>query len=71
MACPYLKGIHALTCTVNGIDYIPSQFELEEYCQSSKAEKCPYPSLALFGIAYAANGDTGKKKRVLQKDGRP
>ncbi len=70
MACPYLKGTHVLTCTVNDNDYIPSQFELEEYCQSSKAGKCPYPSLALFGIAYAIGGGTGKKQ-IRQKASRP
>lgn len=71
MTCPYLTDTDILTCTANGSTYIPSQFEIEEYCQSSRAGKCPYPSLALFGIASAAGGETGKKKRILQKGGRP
>ncbi len=42
MRCDFLAGKKVLTCTVNGIIYVPSLFELEKYCRSGKSELCPF-----------------------------
>lgn len=44
MKCDFLTGRKVLTCTGNSDIYVPSLFELEEYCQSGKSELCPFLS---------------------------
>ncbi len=41
MNCPHLKGKIIQTCRGNENVYVPSIFELEEYCRTAKAVKCP------------------------------
>jgi hypothetical protein len=41
MKCPHLSGTRILFCTVNRAVYVPSLFELEEYCTTSRFSKCP------------------------------
>jgi hypothetical protein len=41
MNCPHLKGKKIQTCRGNDNVYVPSIFELEEYCRTAKAVKCP------------------------------
>ncbi len=38
MACPYLKGVDLYSCSATRDVYIPSRFELREYCTSAKYE---------------------------------
>ena len=61
MTCPFLIETVVLICTANSGVYVPSIFELEEYCQSEKSKSCPYPSLMLFGIAHVAKKETNRK----------
>ncbi len=41
MKCPLLKGKYMITCTAVQEGYIPSLFELEEYCRQAKHRTCP------------------------------
>ena len=41
MQCPYLVGTTILSCALEKAVYIPSLFELEEYCKTSRHIKCP------------------------------
>ncbi len=36
MACPYLQGVDLYSCSATRDVYIPSRFELREYCTSAK-----------------------------------
>ena len=60
MTCPFLAGTGVLICTANSGVYVPSIFEIEEYCQSEKSKNCPYPSLMLFGIAHVAKKEISR-----------
>lgn len=42
MECPYLNNWRVVTCIVNNKLYIPSLFELEEYCKTKSHKKCPF-----------------------------
>ncbi len=50
MKCSYLKWKKAEVCTVSKQPYLPSLFELEEYCRTAKSARCPF----LNRIAWAA-----------------
>jgi hypothetical protein len=41
MRCPHLSGTHISSCAVEKVVYIPSLFELEEYCKTPRHKKCP------------------------------
>ena len=41
MKCSFLEGKRVLTCTANAGMFVPSLFELEEYCRSAKFDQCP------------------------------
>ena len=42
MKCPYLTGTYMSSCIANSEVYIPSSFELAEYCRSSGHRRCPF-----------------------------
>jgi hypothetical protein len=42
MKCPYLTGRKVQICRENHGMYVPSIFELEEYCQTAKSVRCPF-----------------------------
>ena len=42
MRCPFLRGKYMLSCTANREVYIPSLFELDEYCKNGRHKMCPY-----------------------------
>jgi len=44
MKCAYLSGEHVLSCKADRGVYIPSLFELEEYCRTRKSIRCPLKS---------------------------
>ena len=39
--CLFLTGNYLLTCNANNV-YIPSQFEIEEYCKDKRHTFCPF-----------------------------
>ncbi len=41
MQCSYLEGTRILSCKSMGIVYIPSLFELDEFCTQDRHAKCP------------------------------
>ncbi|HET7318995.1 MAG TPA: hypothetical protein VFK23_07675 [Nitrospirota bacterium] len=64
MKCSFLTGTHVLTCRANkDINYIPSAFELAEYCLTEKAKMCPYPTLMSFGIVHQPGAEGQQKEK--------
>jgi len=43
MKCPFITGKYILSCTANekAEVYIPSLFELKEYCETNHHTRCP------------------------------
>jgi hypothetical protein len=41
MKCPYLIGKYMLSCGIDRQVYVPSRFELNEYCTSMRYTLCP------------------------------
>lgn len=42
MSCCYLTGSYMLSCAARREAYIPSGFEFDEYCKSSRFSLCPF-----------------------------
>lgn len=42
MYCPFLKGSYVLSCSANKEIYVPSLFEIHEYCKSLRYKMCPF-----------------------------
>ena len=42
MKCRFLTGRYMLSCTAIRIGYVPSRFELDEYCTSRRHTMCPF-----------------------------
>lgn len=42
MKCPFLKGNYLASCKADKEVYVPSPFELEEYCKASRHVICPF-----------------------------
>jgi hypothetical protein len=42
MKCPYLKRWLVATCMIEDKIYVPSIFQLQEYCKTKGHKKCPF-----------------------------
>ncbi len=42
MRCPHLVKCVISACKATEISYVPSLFELEEYCKTKSHRKCPF-----------------------------
>jgi hypothetical protein len=42
MRCPFLFGNYTFSCSALKEVYIPSGFELDEYCEEERYKICPY-----------------------------
>ncbi|MCL4475998.1 MAG: hypothetical protein M1508_07210 [Nitrospirae bacterium] len=42
MKCPQLNRRPVAACKVLDGTYVPSEFQLQEYCKSKKHKKCPF-----------------------------
>ena len=42
MKCPHLLKWSISSCKALGKPYVPSLFELEEYCRTKEHRKCPF-----------------------------
>ncbi len=40
--CPFLKGTYVFSCGRDDDVYVPSNFELEEYCTKMRYRICPF-----------------------------
>jgi hypothetical protein len=45
MTCPHLSESYILSCKADLGVYVPSLFELNQFCQSDRHTVCPYYSL--------------------------
>lgn len=39
MTCPFVVGTYMLSCGASRVTYVPSSFELNEYCSDNKYER--------------------------------
>lgn len=42
MKCPFLAGKYMYSCSASKEVYVPSVFELEEYCKNTRFKLCPF-----------------------------
>jgi len=42
MKCPQLNHWSVAACKILDEIYVPSEFQLQEYCRSKKHKKCPF-----------------------------
>ena len=42
MKCPFVKGTYMYSCSASRDVYVPSEFELNEYCKSTRYKICPF-----------------------------
>lgn len=42
MKCPFLKGNYLASCKADREVYVPTTFELREYCKTSQYLICPF-----------------------------
>lgn len=42
MRCPYLERWVVSVCKAVSNTYVPSNFELQEYCKTKSHKKCPF-----------------------------
>jgi hypothetical protein len=56
LKCSHLKGKKIQTCTVKKKKYIPSLFELEEYCHTEKYVRCPLLVMKPLGRSIQRTG---------------
>lgn len=59
MQCPFLEGKRILSCRSLGAVYIPSIFELNEYCTRDRHKKCPF---------FSATGKKDALTEVVEAD---
>lgn len=53
MKCPNLLSSMIFSCKADDSPYVPSLFELEEYCKGIEHEKCPlYRDIYQVGSAH-------------------
>jgi hypothetical protein len=64
MRCPFLEGRRILACRSLGAVYVPSLFELDEYCRHERHKKCPFYS----GPSHAGALAKTTAARVLKSE---
>ncbi len=42
MECPFLTGKFMFSCTAKKEVYVPSAFEIDEYCKTDRYKICPH-----------------------------
>jgi hypothetical protein len=42
MKCPYLSGDYTYRCEAENKLYVPSDFQLHEYCKAKRYKICPF-----------------------------
>ena len=62
MKCMLLKGKYMICCTAVKESYIPSMFELDEYCRQDKRKMCPlYCKAEMDGkFNFSVDAERGK-----------
>jgi hypothetical protein len=62
--CAYLADWMYKSCEATTNAYVPSQFQLEEYCSTGSHIKCPFYLNAMDSRAMVSIGD----KKMLMKE---
>ena len=53
MACHFFWGKYLLSCNAGPRAYMPSEFEMREYCRSSRYKICPFYVKAAMTVRTA------------------
>jgi hypothetical protein len=62
--CPFLYGSYLLSCGSSRDVYVPSNFELEEYCSDNRHKICPLYVKSMLSDYPAAKLVASKTERV-------
>ena len=65
MTCPFLTGKYMYSCAAERGAYIPSDFEVREYCENSAHSLCSFYSRAQD--TWMPGVDTLEKRMLLLK----
>ncbi len=66
MNCPLVKGKYMLSCGASAQVYVPSRFELDEYCKNTRYKICPFYFKALSdGKIKFSQISESRARRVL------
>lgn len=52
LRCPYLTGKYLISCSVSREPYVPSAFEIQEYCISGRHSMCPFYGRREQGLSF-------------------
>lgn len=58
MKCPFLKGEYMLSCAADKAVYVPSIFELNEYCKENRHKMCPFYCRVANDGQFVLSADT-------------
>lgn len=65
MRCPHLLNWTVSACVADDRPYVPSIFELQEYCTGKRHERCPlYVGLAHRGREVLSSAGAGEDRDV-------
>jgi hypothetical protein len=62
MECPYLSGLYMKYCISEKHDYVPSVYELREYCKERQHRVCQYYLRADAATVTNAMQSVGEKR---------
>jgi hypothetical protein len=61
MKCPHLKLWLVATCKINEKAYVPSAFQLHEYCKTKGHKRCPF-----FAKSFSQKKQVDDRTRLLE-----
>lgn len=68
MKCSFLTGRYMYSCTVHQKEvYVPSQFEIEEYCTSKRHTMCPF--CIKVDARWEPNRNAGESRPTVEGTG--
>lgn len=66
MKCIFLRGQYMSICAADAKNYVPSGFEVEEYCETARHKICPLYMAAQGGMRGGL-GRNPRADRVLEE----
>ncbi len=52
MRCPFISGKYFKSCSVGREPYVPSAFEMAEYCTTTRHTLCPFFARREQGLSF-------------------
>jgi hypothetical protein len=64
-ACPFWKGIYVFSCKADERAYYPSQFEINEYCNTAIYKFCPFYKKTIERNSYVERFEKGQEQEIV------